>query len=334
MNAGVTELKLNGQTVTKDFPGDVSVPCGEGPAIDLGGTVHATSLVSNVHDLVRGDSVPLQLCGTSAVRLSGRISVLANPTRFWRVDSITLRREGVAGAGSTSRVSVTRQGDLPTGVSVPARPGPRVLALPMNLNPGWQATLDGVRMAPVRVDGWKQGWVLPAGPAGTVHLRFAPAPLFRGLFFGGLGLVVVVALGTTALRLRRRQIVELPPLGGAGANWVDLVLIVAVAGLLTGWLGVGLVALTAWLARRWGDLQGIGGWGVPSAGALLVAVAALTWPPLKEQAWAMYWAQAFGMLAVACLSVGLLHGWLRFPRRRAGRHGWLGARDARDGRGS
>ncbi|HET8559203.1 MAG TPA: alpha-(1-_3)-arabinofuranosyltransferase family protein [Marmoricola sp.] len=331
MNPGVTELKLNGGTLARNQLGNVTVPCGEGPTIELGGTVHETSLVGNVHDLVRGGSVPLRLCGTSTQRLSGRVPVLAAPTRAWRVDSITLRREGSAPVTATRRVQVTRQDDLPTRVSVPARPAPSLLTLPMNLNPGWQATLGGSRMSPVRVDGWKQAWVLPAGPAGTVHLSFAPAPLFRGVLVAGLALVVVVALGATPLRLRRRRVTELPPLAGAAASRVDLVLVVAVAGLLTGWLGVGLVALAFWLSHRWGDLQGIGGWGVPAAGALLVAVAGFTWPPLKDQDWAMYWAQAFGMLAVACLSVGLLRGWRRAPRRPVGRRGWLRVRGARGG---
>jgi hypothetical protein len=49
----------------------------------------------------------------------------------------------------------------------------------------------------VRIDGWKQAWLLPAGTAGTVILTYPPDTLYRYAIFGGLGtlgLVMLVAL--------------------------------------------------------------------------------------------------------------------------------------------
>ena len=35
-----------------------------------------------------------------------------------------------------------------------------------NFNPGWRAASAAARCGPVRLDGWKQAWLLPAGRPG------------------------------------------------------------------------------------------------------------------------------------------------------------------------
>jgi hypothetical protein len=64
-----------------------------------------------------------------------------------------------------------------------------------------------VRLRPVRIDGWKQAWLLPGGTAGTVTLTYAPNRLYRDAIAGGLGtlaLVMLVALWPARGRVRRR----------------------------------------------------------------------------------------------------------------------------------
>jgi len=78
-----------------------------------------------------------------------------------------------------------------------------------NFNAGWQARAGGRLLRAVRLDGWKQAWLLPAGTAGTVILTYPPDTLYRRAIFGGLGslgLVMLVALwpGQPAWRPRRR----------------------------------------------------------------------------------------------------------------------------------
>jgi len=63
-----------------------------------------------------------------------------------------------------------------------------------DFNAGWQARLGGVRLRAVRIDGWKQGWLLPAGTAGTVTLIYAPNARYRDAIFGGLGTLALVML--------------------------------------------------------------------------------------------------------------------------------------------
>ena len=72
------------------------------------------------------------------------------------------------------------------------------------MNPGWRATLDGAPLEPVVLDGWQQGYRIPAGSAGDVVIEFAPDPWYRGALLGGLVLAVaLLALATAGVRRPR-----------------------------------------------------------------------------------------------------------------------------------
>ena len=62
-----------------------------------------------------------------------------------------------------------------------------------NYNPGWAATLNGQQLTPVRLDGWQQAFVVPAGAGGTITLSFRPAATYH--------LVLVASLLAVALLL-------------------------------------------------------------------------------------------------------------------------------------
>ena len=55
-----------------------------------------------------------------------------------------------------------------------------LLATNENFNAGWEARLGSRRLAPTKLDGWRQGWAVPAGPGGHVVLTFGPDWLYRG----------------------------------------------------------------------------------------------------------------------------------------------------------
>jgi hypothetical protein len=118
-----------------------------------------------------------------------------------------------------------------------------------------------------------------------------------------VGAALLLAVVVAALPLRRRAGPDLPSLEPAPPGIPDVVLVAVAAGLLTGWLGIAAVSGT-WLAvRRYPRFHA---WAYVAGVELLVAVAGLTWAPLKKQSWAMDWAQVWAMLAVATVSVGLL----------------------------
>jgi arabinofuranan 3-O-arabinosyltransferase len=78
-----------------------------------------------------------------------------------------------------------------------------------NFNPGWRAVVHGRRLQPVRLDGWKQAWVLPAGTNGVATLTYQPESLYRDAVVGGLAALAVILL-VAVLRFRRRATVLEP----------------------------------------------------------------------------------------------------------------------------
>ena len=327
LGPGISELRINGHSLTSAVFTTLTIPCGQGPRLDIGGTVFDTSLTANARTLLRGATVPLQVCvpdgSAPRVTLEGPTKVVAAPTDALRVDSLTFTRPG-ADLGTTRPTTVKRSGSgMPESLDVPARSSATVLSMPQNINPGWQATSDSTVLPAQRAYGWQQAWVLPAGPAGTVDVRFTPSRLFTGLLVLGALLAVVCIAAVTPLRLRRGSPRELPPLRAARVGRVDVVIVVAAAGFLTGWAGLGILAVTWLVARRF---RVVGGWAYVAGLALLVATAGLTWGPLKEQSWSVYWAQAWAMLALAAVSAALLAPVL-VPGRRD-RPGSRGARGA------
>ncbi|MCB0944149.1 MAG: hypothetical protein KDB49_03585, partial [Mycobacterium sp.] len=86
----------------------------------------------------------------------------------------------------------------------------RVLVIPESVNPGWVAhTADGVTLTPVLVNGWQQGWVVPAGQQGTITLSFPSNTSYRTGLATGLALLPLLLL--MALVPTRRPAPDLPP---------------------------------------------------------------------------------------------------------------------------
>src|SRR6185437_4193872 len=86
-----------------------------------------------------------------------------------------------------------------------------------NANPGWRATLDGRRLAPARLDGWQQAYLVPAGAGGVITMTFAPATLYHaGL--AGSALAVLILLAVAVPWRRRRRAADGPAGGGTVAS--------------------------------------------------------------------------------------------------------------------
>jgi arabinofuranan 3-O-arabinosyltransferase len=162
--------------------------------------------------------------------------------------------------------------------------GPRsedtILTVHENANEGWLATMNGRRLPSIVVDGWQQGYVVPAGlSSATVHLDFAPdAAMTWGLGAGFFGVILLVGgalLGgaasptVTSRRSRPWAIVA----GGA----VTLALIGGWAGVLVAAISAGMWALTR--ARRRPRAEVLTGLPALAGIVYLVAVARLASAP-------------------------------------------------------
>ncbi|WP_227985060.1 alpha-(1-_3)-arabinofuranosyltransferase domain-containing protein [Nocardia spumae] len=125
---------------------------------------------------------------------AGSVDVTVAPTEMFSVDR--LRMDNTAFSDNAEDAA---------GMYAPA--GDRLLTLPLSTNVGWSAhTADGHTLAPVVVDGWKQGWIVPAAAHGPVTVEFPIDRWYRLAIFGGLLLLIpllLLALPVPA-RLRNR----------------------------------------------------------------------------------------------------------------------------------
>jgi arabinofuranan 3-O-arabinosyltransferase len=76
-----------------------------------------------------------------------------------------------------------------------------------NFNTGWSATLNGRPLTPVRLDGWQQAFIVPAGQDGVIRLSYGSATVYHaGLIASALALLVLVLLAAgPGLRRRLRR---------------------------------------------------------------------------------------------------------------------------------
>jgi arabinofuranan 3-O-arabinosyltransferase len=141
--------------------------------------------------------------------------------------------------------------------------------IPENTNAGWTATLGGHRLATRTVDGWQQGYVLPSGAAGVVHLVFAPGTAYRAALGGGA--LAVLLLLTLLLPGRALPVTAVRRAPGVGLQLVllaGLVLLGGPVGLVAGLVVGGAARLAR--SHRHGVLAAIAGLAVTAAGVVLL----------------------------------------------------------------
>jgi arabinofuranan 3-O-arabinosyltransferase len=130
-----------------------------------------------------------------------------------------------------------------------------------NFNAGWRAQLHGRDLQAVRLDGWKQGWLLPAGSRGLVTLTYGPDSQYQVALFAGLAALLLIIVFAAAPLRRRSVVIEQPPgePGSArGPAWIrvcGLCLTVPLGLWIGGYPGAGLLlvltlAFLAAIARR------------------------------------------------------------------------------------
>ncbi|MGW7486771.1 alpha-(1-_3)-arabinofuranosyltransferase domain-containing protein [Streptomyces sp. NPDC054786] len=226
-----------------------SVGCGQGPMLAVDGVLHATKAAGYVRDLTERRPVDVQLCAGEARdgRLempSGRHRVEAGDQGPLALTDVTLHRGGTARARTTGSgadpeaTAPVRQatahdwsGDRRT---VAVGSGRAVyLQLHENANDGWHATLDGRRLTPLRVDGWQQAFLVPAGAGGTVVFSYGPATAYvLGLIGGALGLALLLVSALVRRTPRTPPPAPLPP---PAPSWVlGVLMLTAVVAVASG----------------------------------------------------------------------------------------------------
>lgn len=284
----------------------VTLPCGQGPIIGVAGQFIQTSVRTTVGALLDGDPIPARPCRPGPIALpAGQQELLVSPGAAFIVDGVVLNTP-VAGQLHTA---ATTPVDTPVWspdrrqVELPASAASRVLVVPESVNPGWVAhDADGAQLTPVKINGWQQGWVVPAGDAGTVTLAFPSNRPYRIGLIAGLALLPVLAL--LALWPARRRDPELEP----ARPWQPSPALAGVAVLAAGTAISGLAGLLAAGAalglrhllrdrESWRDRLTVG----VAAGGLILAGATLSqypWRSVDGYAGHSPWVQLPALLSV------------------------------------
>jgi len=205
------------------------LPCGFGPRILLNGTAVRTRVSGTFADLLTGQPMEFTACSQVAVA-AGDNRVVEPALDAFDLESAVVDAAGSqalaaagAGAGAGAGAAAAADADAAPGAGAGVRQWTsslRVLRVTAsrssylvvdeNFNTGWQATIGRKVLRPVRLDGWKQAWLLPAGTDGLVTLTYTADSLYRGALLGGFCALGLVA-GAAAVPLRRRLAAPLPP---------------------------------------------------------------------------------------------------------------------------
>ncbi|MFC7221402.1 glycosyltransferase [Streptomyces polyrhachis] len=151
--------------------------------------------------LVRNDEPAARAMGRVLDATPGLTHLSEQPGgALWRVDR-PVARAAIESADSSAPVLVAAG---PVGVDTRIGPGPqgRVLRLADAHAAGWQAALDGRKLKPVELDGWAQGFELPA-EGGRLTVRYATSAAHTAWIWAQAGALLVVVV--LALPGRRRE---------------------------------------------------------------------------------------------------------------------------------
>ncbi|SDT58651.1 alpha-(1-_3)-arabinofuranosyltransferase domain-containing protein [Actinoplanes derwentensis] len=218
----------------------LAVPCGTGPAVEIGGVTYPTSVTGTLGDIRANRSLKMTVCddfaGESVQLKAGDQHLRTIPSAAFVVNSAALVPAGGVAAVTGREVAVGDWRATERTVTVAAGVA-SLLVVTENHNAGWAATLNGATLRPVRVDGWQQAFVVPAGDGGIVTLRFTPDEPYRTGLAAGAGCVLLILI-LALLPVRRRAVVVARPLarvftvvpGGSGWMVVPLLALAVVLG--------------------------------------------------------------------------------------------------------
>jgi arabinofuranan 3-O-arabinosyltransferase len=205
---GIAELWLRPGSVAQPVDGTAptGASCGFGPNVYVDGKRRLTEVRGRMGDVVSGGALSLTMCGKPFHLDAGTHRIRVVSTDQFQPVSVVVGQDDLLPPMEAAR-SLRVEADGATSDRVRVGPGAAsILQMTSNANAGWRAELGGHQLEPIVVDGWAQGWRLPSGAGGTVHVTFAPQAGYLRWLVGGLvvaGLLMLAAL-VVGVRARRR----------------------------------------------------------------------------------------------------------------------------------
>ena len=298
------------------YPGavDRSAPyvatCDAGPRVAIGSTSVSYSVATTAGALIDGTPVNLTPCINDGVELTAGTTLLdaLSGTSLVTIDQLVLGNSPTTGvpAGVPRDLSIDQWGTNDRTVTI-AIGDEGLLVVNEAFNDGWEATLNGTKITALKIDGWRQAFVLPAGDGGTVHLRYAPDRIFKiGTIFGLFTLLAVFVMALWPDRKKR----QLDPLNEGQPAKALLVAGVAIGAVWCTGIGAVLLLPAWWLRnhrRSW--LAPIAFLSMSASGVLVVLGKRIVDYPSNLWGAASYPVSALAAAAFLCALVTLL------PRR-------------------
>ncbi|GIH22583.1 coagulation factor 5/8 type [Acrocarpospora phusangensis] len=231
----IADIRIPGVSpagVLGSFP--VRTMCGVGPALSVNGYPVPTRIVGGtVSDLVNGRPLTFTTCQKWTLAAGeNRIRVAARDP--YRILSMAVEDPLDRAPPSVTPVPVTVE--KWTGgerTFWPRTDQPGYLVVNENFNGAWRARLGGTELTAVRLDGWRQAWILPAGAsAHRVTLEYPPETAYHAALATGFLLVMLLV----ALARWRRPGAAIPAALPAGVPARAAGVLAAAAGVWTGGL--------------------------------------------------------------------------------------------------
>jgi arabinofuranan 3-O-arabinosyltransferase len=215
----VSEVVIPGvRPLASRGPRPVRLGCGLGPTISLNGGLVPTRAAGTVTDLLEGRPLAYSACSPVMVQAGqNRVTEPASDPAGFDIQAAVLDGGALSAhpASPSEPARTIRWTAASRSLMVDARQR-SYLEVAENFNAAWQARIGGRTLAPVRLAGWEQGWLLPAGTRGLVTLTYRPDTAYRAGLFGGLAALALVLLAAAAPR-RRRPMASGPTLTQAPA---------------------------------------------------------------------------------------------------------------------
>jgi arabinofuranan 3-O-arabinosyltransferase len=321
---GLADLKFSAlasfQGKTPNLTSSFSLPCGSGPPIVIDGKQYETSVERvgrgpspTIGDLLALKPMGLGICSPfGSLTLKGGSHELVAPRTAAPFDISTLTLNQVVTPPAHQPVArqarVLNWAQESRNIAITSGAA-TYLEVHQNFNAGWTATLNGKTLAPIRLDGWQQGYLVPAGRSGTVHLTFGPEKTYLyGLAAGALGVILLLLIAFGVLGRRRGDRLEpAPPWKKRVPFWLSIGLAGGVIFVIGGplvlavpvlvfigtrrraWLpAIALIAMTAAgvIAAYHpgsGALSGLGAFSAPAQACALIALAAVLVPIMDRR---------------------------------------------------
>lgn len=180
-----------------DYEAKISESCLTGPRVKIGNEEFTYEITTSISELATKSSIPLTACQPQVftatagkVEVSGRNGLL--PVSL---DQIVIGNQFSDQTPLNNGRKVVIESWNPSNRKISISAGEsNIVTTGEIFNAGWIAKIDGEKIQAVEINGWEQGFVVPAGDGGVIELTFGPQRTYIASIFVGLILLIAMVV--------------------------------------------------------------------------------------------------------------------------------------------